>query len=436
MSSSTAAAPPTPSADSAASRQSARSGNVHLALRDARNPWSRLDEDAGEMIVGLRFRKSFQLFPGVRLNVGKSGLSATFGVPGASLNFGSRGARATIGLPGTGLSYSTRLDAGALADEAGALPVWRYEPSRPPAPSTTPVQDATTREIRSARVEDLTSESLVAFKKMISDAEKQRKDLANDKTSRLDDLSRVNQELSRRKASIFSFFYRKRLADLSQKASEIDEIVAELEDLLAATYVALDFSLSDRARVSYDALVTAFGALAATSAAWDITSDQQVDRVRERSHASRSVNRRPVRLAMSDSPVLRFEGKALTFPNANGSPFLLYPNLVLVPHRDGQFALIDYSDLSVDAAVVSFVESETVPRDATVVGHTWEKTNKDGSPDRRFNGNRQLPICSYGRLAFSSPSGINEEFQFSSSEAALSFGRAFADHKAALRQAE
>ena len=34
----------------------------------------------------LRFQKSFTLFPGVRLNVGKKGVSASFGVPGVSIN--------------------------------------------------------------------------------------------------------------------------------------------------------------------------------------------------------------------------------------------------------------------------------------------------------------------------------------------------------------
>ncbi|MCW5716753.1 MAG: DUF4236 domain-containing protein [Bauldia sp.] len=53
-----------------------------------------------------------QLFPGVRLNVGKRGLSATFGIPGASFNLGPRGGQATVGVPGTGLSCSTKLFGG------------------------------------------------------------------------------------------------------------------------------------------------------------------------------------------------------------------------------------------------------------------------------------------------------------------------------------
>lgn len=61
--------------------------------------------------MGFRFRKSFKILPGVRINLGKKGItSVTVGKRGASVNFGKRGTNANIGIPGTGLSYSQRLD--------------------------------------------------------------------------------------------------------------------------------------------------------------------------------------------------------------------------------------------------------------------------------------------------------------------------------------
>lgn len=60
--------------------------------------------------MGLRFRKSFKIAPGVRVNVGKKGVSSlSVGRPGANINIGKRGSRANIGIPGSGLSYSTRI---------------------------------------------------------------------------------------------------------------------------------------------------------------------------------------------------------------------------------------------------------------------------------------------------------------------------------------
>jgi hypothetical protein len=56
--------------------------------------------------MGLRFRRTFRPFPGVRLNLSKSGVSTSIGTRGAWLTFGKRGTRATMGIPGTGISYT------------------------------------------------------------------------------------------------------------------------------------------------------------------------------------------------------------------------------------------------------------------------------------------------------------------------------------------
>ena len=57
--------------------------------------------------MGLRFRKSVKILPGVKLNFSKSGTSVTVGKRGMSANFSSRGIRNTVGIPGTGLSYTS-----------------------------------------------------------------------------------------------------------------------------------------------------------------------------------------------------------------------------------------------------------------------------------------------------------------------------------------
>lgn len=62
--------------------------------------------------MGLRFRRSIKLLPGVRLNAGLRDVSLSVGGRGATVNLSRRGVRTTLGLAGTGLSYST---AGARA---------------------------------------------------------------------------------------------------------------------------------------------------------------------------------------------------------------------------------------------------------------------------------------------------------------------------------
>jgi len=57
----------------------------------------------------IRFRKSFTLFPGVKVNVSKGGTSITVGKKGFHLNFSKRGVRQTVGLPGSGISETSYL---------------------------------------------------------------------------------------------------------------------------------------------------------------------------------------------------------------------------------------------------------------------------------------------------------------------------------------
>ena len=61
--------------------------------------------------MGFRFRKTIKLFPGVRLNFSKSGVSASIGGPGATIDISKRVTRGTVGIPGTGVSYSENLSA-------------------------------------------------------------------------------------------------------------------------------------------------------------------------------------------------------------------------------------------------------------------------------------------------------------------------------------
>ena len=65
--------------------------------------------------MGFRFRKSFKVLPGVRLNLSKSGTSWSLGKPGATVNLKGDRVRGTVGIPGTGLSYSETARSGEAA---------------------------------------------------------------------------------------------------------------------------------------------------------------------------------------------------------------------------------------------------------------------------------------------------------------------------------
>lgn len=58
--------------------------------------------------MGFRFRKSFKIAPGVKVNFNKKSTGVTFGGKGFHYTVNSKGKKTTsVGIPGTGLSYST-----------------------------------------------------------------------------------------------------------------------------------------------------------------------------------------------------------------------------------------------------------------------------------------------------------------------------------------
>src|SRR5687767_2576006 len=58
--------------------------------------------------MGFRFRKSFRLAPGLKLNLSKRGVGVSFGGKGFTHSIGPSGRRTTLSAPGTGLSFTTQ----------------------------------------------------------------------------------------------------------------------------------------------------------------------------------------------------------------------------------------------------------------------------------------------------------------------------------------
>lgn len=56
----------------------------------------------------FRFYRRMRIFPGLSVNLSKSGPSLTVGMRGAHVTVGSRGVRKTIGIPGTGIYYTSQ----------------------------------------------------------------------------------------------------------------------------------------------------------------------------------------------------------------------------------------------------------------------------------------------------------------------------------------
>lgn len=88
--------------------------------------------------MGLRFRRSWSVIPGVRFNLGLRSGSVSFGTRGLHYTVGTSGSRITAGLPGTGLFWTQKLSGPWGTRQASTL---NQPPSYlPPGAGPQPVQ--------------------------------------------------------------------------------------------------------------------------------------------------------------------------------------------------------------------------------------------------------------------------------------------------------
>lgn len=64
--------------------------------------------------MGIRFKKSVKIAPGVRVNIGKKSVGMSVGGKYGGMSFNSKtGARARASVPGAGVSYSKKVGSGS-----------------------------------------------------------------------------------------------------------------------------------------------------------------------------------------------------------------------------------------------------------------------------------------------------------------------------------
>jgi hypothetical protein len=291
-------------------------------------------------------------------------------------------------------------------------------------------------EIKSADVGVLTSAGLDELKQLINDATVHRAELQSGVATGKRALKRAVGRLWWAESLIVRLFTKElipRLVDAANKASdELDETKAHLD----GCFVEVDFAFDDTTSNTYDALVRSFEALRTAQGIWSITSTAAVDRVTQRTTSSSALTRRSVTFSFASSEIVRSQYRAMRLGTVSGRDLQIYPGFLMMRDAARDFALIEFAQFDCRLAQSNFIEEESVPSDAEQVGSTWKRANKDGSRDRRFNDNYQIPVLRYGGLAFSSPQGLGEVFQISSYGKAADFAHALAAHKRALANLE
>jgi uncharacterized protein DUF4236 len=339
--------------------------------------------------VSWRFRKSFRIIPGVRLNVSRSGTSVTLGGAPFSVNLGPHGLHGTASIPGTGISYRQRLDGPQTHSAPADLPATLV-----PAPPTSHTLDIEQVEIRSASTETLTSPNMAELKRILHGAFDQRSELDGEiKLAKPDRDSSAKKADRWQRGFLFKRVFPNRFAQIKDRAGTAAERVAELEEQLRQSVVATEIDIAAGQAEPYYRMRDAFSGLCDCSVIWDTLTERHIDRVRARSHASLIVTRKPVTFSLGACDLINWGQQVPWVRNAMGGEMFIYPGFALYRTSLQAFSVIDASEIVLTRGRVEFTEAEGVPKDSRVIGNTWAKVNKDGSPDRRFSNNLQVPLC-------------------------------------------
>ncbi len=382
--------------------------------------------------MGWSFRRRIKVIPGVYLNVSKRGISTTVGVRGASLTFRGDGTYANAGIPGTGISSRQKIPGrGSSAFISEDFGSYREldEHFRPQS-----VEHSADYHFVSADPLDIVSPDLEGLQTAVIESNRQRDRLKSDIYSIYKSIARTKRLIATSKIFLLYFilpplrnYLLMLLADKEQAAEEVKTSIQE-------SSVILGIDMDSDLEKSYKTLLLTFKRLSSSEFIWDITSASDLDRIKSRSVASSTISRQRTHFSLAHVPGIDSVSSPLHFANANGADIFVYPGFFVMYKNPESLGILELSRLSITFERTGFLETEVLPSDSKKLSEVWERSNKDGSRDKRYAGNKLLPVMEYGEITFKSKSGIFEKYMTSNCQLAYDFVEAIDDFISRLHE--
>lgn len=169
------------------------------------------------------------------------------------------------------------------------------------------------------------------------------------------------------------------------------------------------YEMDENIKGVYDKFITHFTELIGSSRTWQYLHASNTSDYKRTGGASQLIRRIPIGGISANRKPIKFFTTNVSIPyiRLRNTELYFLPERLLIK-RGNQFAAVFYQHLTISGNITRFIEDESVPHDAVVVGQTWKFLNKKGGPDRRFNNNRQIPICHYSEYTIKSETGVYE----------------------------
>ena len=350
--------------------------------------------------MGFRFRKSIQIIPGIKLNIGKNGVSTTIGTRGMSITSGKKGQYINLGIPGTGISYREKIGSSPTRQSNSEKNIDYFNAN-------------SNNEISSKNGGNLTSLSMEAIKILLMNIyEKDYKIFEEN--------SKLEHSLRRLKTkNLFKNLFSLGFSINKSKSEEqliSSEITSNLE-LMKKNAMNIDSKFTNNHLKYFEELKRAFEKLKNNSKIWDVTN---LETKNELCYLNEVMQIKSIKFSMENIDKIRSKVEALYLENSNGGEIYIYPTFLVYIEAKNKLHIIDFKDIKVDIFVEEF-KINSQENVFNISNYTWEKVNKDGSPDKRYKNNCQVPIIEAIFIRLTSITGLNELYLFNSKKEAIDF---------------
>ncbi|MCK1707846.1 DUF4236 domain-containing protein [Bradyrhizobium sp. 143] len=306
--------------------------------------------------MGFRFRRSFKIVPGVRLNLSGSGASVSLGPRGLHYTIGPHGTRTTVGLPGSGVSCTSYQPYASV----GASP-----PPLPEAPDS-PTREPIGTVIDSASIDELVANSTIEIAQTLA--------VGRSRWRRYKILIAILSALFAVSALM--------LAGSASAAPPVAAFVLTAGVVLVlgslaihcreTSTVSLVYELSAEQSARFEALSGAFHDLASCGRIWNVPLERQEADWKRNAGASKLIQRHQISLGRDKPPLVKSNVDFLKLPLGKET-FYLTPDAILVT-AGKTVAGFGYEDVEFMFRSARFIEEETPPADATVVDQTLRES--------------------------------------------------------------
>lgn len=343
--------------------------------------------------MGLRYRKSYN-FKGFRVNFSKSGIGYSYGFPGFRYTITANGKqRITTSIPGTGISY---------VEEFGENKKYLQEN----------FDDDNIERVQNI---DLNNTSL-EYTSLISECQKW----------------------------VDTWYKNIKFILYANIISVVIFFVLWLINLDVPLYIYLIIMIcinfygfynlynlkSNKVNIYYDfksgndiynEFVDLFNKIPKSEKIWYV--DSIINNIERRKNAGAKTSTDLKNLSITyDAPFFMDTNiKCVNIKFSNDNLYILPDKILLYKQR--KVRAVNLNTINLSLSTKNYVVYNDFASDSEILFYTWKYVNNNGSPDRRFKNNGQVPICRYGQLEINGPDALRIVITVSNHNNACEFFR-------------